>query len=326
MSVMGLLMLDLFIGRRMPTTSFIMCCLIAGCTLLIMVPSISEEFDSGRRIILGSEVLFFTVYFIARETDVSSCSFAVLALTPFILVGFFAFKSMRKFRLVRSLFQPESVWLSVEEYSRFFYSVVLLALALLSGLAFGLPKSSLSQICVVGLCCGALGLFVVLWLRSYSGRTLLVPERKEAIIKEKMSGSPKITLPETPEEEARMNSTYKQVLAYMEKERPYLKDSYYITDLCTDLGVNKVYISNVINVYSGRNFRQFVNYYRIQYAVGIMKENPTQLMMELALMSGFHSVVSFNMAFKLFMKCTPSEYMAKVKGAAALSSLREQDS
>lgn len=320
LSIVGLVALDWFVEGTAPAISFILSCLVAGCALLIMVPLLSEELETGRRIILFSEALFFAIYLFACGNDVSSCSFAILAIIPFILAGFFIFRTVRKFRIIRLVFQQDAAWVSVEEYSRFFYSVVLLSLSSLSALVLGMPSGPVSFVFVLILCCCASGLFVILWIRSRTGHTLLLSRRKEAVIKESMSGAARMSLPESPEEEARMNSTYKRLLSYMESERPYLRDSYYITDLCMDLGVNKVYISNVIKVFSGRNFRQFINYYRIQYAVGLMKENPSQLIMELALTCGFHSVVSFNMAFKLFMKCTPSEYMAKVKGAGVPSS------
>lgn len=318
--MVGLVVLDCLVEKDLPAISFILCCLVAGCALLIMVPSLSEEFNTGKWIIVCSEASFAVIYCIARENDLSSCSFAILAIIPFILAGFFTCRSVMKFRLVRSLFQADATWVAVEEYSRFFYALVLLSIALLSCLALEMPSGPVSFVAVMILCGCASGLFVILWIRSYSGHTMLISKRKEALVKETISGKANMSLPESAEEQARMNSTYKRLLAYMEAERPYLKDAYYITDLCSDLGVNKVYISNVINVFSGRNFRQFINYYRIRHAVGIMKENPSLLIMELALMSGFHSVVSFNMAFKLFMKCTPSEYLAKVRGGEVPSS------
>ena len=60
---------------------------------------------------------------------------------------------------------------------------------------------------------------------------------------------------------------------------------------------------------SGSNFCQFVNYYRVKYSKELMRGNPGKKMIEVALSSGFNSVVTFNMAFKLNENLTPSEWL-----------------
>ena len=64
---------------------------------------------------------------------------------------------------------------------------------------------------------------------------------------------------------------------------------------------------------SGKNFRQFINSYRIRYSVELMKKNPRLRMDEVATMSGFHSTVTFTMAFKANMGETPGEYAQRLK-------------
>ena len=95
----------------------------------------------------------------------------------------------------------------------------------------------------------------------------------------------------------------------MESHKPYLNPALSLEDLAKDIGTNKVYLSRTINVVSGSNFCQFVNYYRVQYAKELMRENKERKMIEVAMASGFNSVVTFNMAFKINENLTPSEWL-----------------
>lgn len=104
---------------------------------------------------------------------------------------------------------------------------------------------------------------------------------------------------------------YERVVAYFESEKPYLNSELTINDLVKVVYSNKLYISRAISQYTGRNFCQFVNYYRIRYSVELFRENPELKVLEVASMCGFNSVVSFNMAFRLYMNENPSEWMRK---------------
>lgn len=322
MTVLVLACAEWFVRGEMPTASFMTCCILCGCTVLIFVPLCSEDPLSGLVICAIAFVTLLSGYFAARGLDIS-CSFAVLAVSTFLLAGFFIFRSVIKFSSVRPLFQPEAVWTAVEEWFRFLYGIVVECSICFTVLLISLGCDGYVHFALLFM---FTGLFVLLWARSRTGRTFFLPRRKERLIREAVNSSNRMTLPESPEDEARMNSTYSKLLELMNEQKPYLKDTYYINDMCSDLGINKTYLSNVINVYSGRNYRQFINYYRIKYATSLMKEDPSQLIMEVALLCGFHSVVSFNMAFKLNMHMTPSEYLAKIKGEAVPSKTPEPGS
>ncbi len=306
----------------LPAVSFFSSSLLGGSVVLTVIPLCSEDLITGKWVGALSLAAVFSAYFTAREFGLS-CSVAILAVSSLTLAGFYIYRTIRKFRSTRQLFQAEAVWTSVDEYFRFFYSLFLMVTAVLLALSYGsgpcLPADLL-------LMCLSLALFILIWLRARSGRTMFLGRRKERLIREMVNAGTRMTLPDSPEDEARMNSTYNRLLALMNDKRPYLKDTYYISDLCNDLGVNKSYISNVISVYSGRNYRQFINYYRIKYATKLMKENPSGLIMETALLCGFHSVVSFNMAFRLNLHMTPSEYLARIRGQEDPSRTGEEDS
>lgn len=320
--VLALVGAEWLLGGVVPAVSFFTSSFIGGAVVLTVIPLNSEDLISGKWMWIMSLAALFCAYFAAREFCLS-CSVAILAFSSFLLAGFYIYRSARKFRTTRQLFQAEAVWTAIDEYFRFFYSLFLMLTSFLLALSFSLGPCLPVNFLILGL---SIVLFILIWLRVRSGRTMFLGRRKERLIRETVNASTRMTLPDSPEDEARMNSTYNRLLTLMNEKRPYLKDTYYISDLCSDLGVNKSYISNVISVYSGRNYRQFINYYRIKYATKLMRENPSALIMETALLCGFHSVVSFNMAFKLNLHMTPSEYLEKVKGQEDLSRIQEQDS
>jgi len=106
---------------------------------------------------------------------------------------------------------------------------------------------------------------------------------------------------------------FRRIDEYMQRERPYLDDSFDMEGLSRAVFSNKSMVSRAVNGFSGNNFCQYVNRYRIQYAVSLMQKDQRLKIHEIALACGFRSVVSFNMAFRLFMNDIPSEYMRTLK-------------
>ena len=113
------------------------------------------------------------------------------------------------------------------------------------------------------------------------------------------------------EEDKKMNNLYNRVMIYMNEKKPFLDPDFHMEDMAEEMYSNKLYLSRTINILSGRNFRQFINYHRIQYAISLFKKDPRLKVGEVATMSGFHSSVSFNMAFKVNMGKTPTEWLGE---------------
>jgi AraC-like DNA-binding protein len=97
--------------------------------------------------------------------------------------------------------------------------------------------------------------------------------------------------------------------------KPYLKADLKITDISSVLGVNRNYLSKLINEEFGKNFCQFVNSYRIEQAIVLMKEiqvtNDT--LENIAYKTGFSSFTSFYRAFLSQKGETPGVYIKKSK-------------
>ena len=117
----------------------------------------------------------------------------------------------------------------------------------------------------------------------------------------------------TESEMLQMRMVFERVVALMETEKPFLSESYCMTDLSAAVYTNKLYLSKAINLMTGQNFRQFINTYRVNYSKELMRGNRDLKVLEVAVMSGFHSPVTFGMAFKLNCGETPGEYLQKLR-------------
>ena len=161
-------------------------------------------------------------------------------------------------------------------------------------------------------------LLVVLTVRSVTNQSLLSSRFETGILKRVRD---KVFLRPAPAASLGINHRmlFDRVCEYMETDRPYLKDTFSIEDLSRAVYTNKSYLSRVINTTTGMSYPRFVNNYRVRYSMDLFRKDPRLKMSELAMMSGFHSGVSFGFAFKLFLGKTPSEwcreYREQVEGA-----------
>lgn len=213
-----------------------------------------------------------------------------------------------RLREVRAVMNAGTVWSSLTLAVDAFYAVVILAeaaVALVS--AYGEP---LVQSCVTVLLCGAV---VGSGLRIACDSVFVVMLRQERRIVESMKISPVEVAGMGQREDDIYKDIYERVLEYFERDKPFLNSNLAINDLVSVVFTNKLYISRAISQYTGRNFCQFVNYHRIMYSVECFRSNIDLKVAELWPMSGFNSIVSYNMAFRLFMGENPSDWCRKEK-------------
>ena len=110
-----------------------------------------------------------------------------------------------------------------------------------------------------------------------------------------------------------MTRLYERVVSHMEQKHPFLDEEFSLDDLAGAVFTNRGYLSRTINVLSGRNFSQFVNYFRVRYGVELMRKDPGLRLISVAQMCGFHSSPSFNAAFKVNMGETPSRFLERLR-------------
>lgn len=195
-----------------------------------------------------------------------------------------------------------------------FSQVLSLSAVLVAVFGYGAFPCSRTALLILSLLLSSL--YAYLYISSSVGRDILQVPVPPAVPRQESKAM---------DESERMDLLFKKVEAYMQKNRPYLDDSFTLAGLASEMLTNKGMLSKTINTMAGRNFCQYVNGYRIRYAVSLMKKDHRLRVVELSLMSGFHSVASFNMAFKLFMNDTPSEYMRTLHAREQLHTGRPQD-
>lgn len=229
--------------------------------------------------------------------------FLVLTYASLFMVGIWL-----RLREVRAVMNGGTVWASLTLAVDAFYAVVILAEAVaVMAVASDEP---LVRSGVTVLLCGAV---VGYGLRIACDSVFVMMLRQERRIVESMKISPVEVSGMGQREDDIYKDIYERVLEYFEKEKPFLNSNLAINDLVSVVFTNKLYISRAISQHTGRNFCQFVNYHRIMYSVECFRSNVDLKIAELWPMSGFNSIVSFNMAFRLFMGENPSDWCRKEK-------------
>ena len=225
-----------------------------------------------------------------------------------IFSAYFAAVVAKRFSGIRMFFRNAAVWHNLEDYSRFIYSLVFMGLEIYSLCSILLPGDA-GKVMTLSSLVFLMFLYPVLYLRDMTGRTFVLNKGTEKKVKEIIKGNLRTSFIDKAEEDKKMNSLYNRVMLYMSEKKPFLDPEFHMEDMAEDLYSNKLYLSKTINILSGRNFRQFINYHRIQYAISLFKKDPRLKVGEVASMSGFHSTVSFNMSFKVNTGRTPSDWL-----------------
>jgi AraC-like DNA-binding protein len=102
----------------------------------------------------------------------------------------------------------------------------------------------------------------------------------------------------------------KKIESQLEVQKIYRDDNLSLQILAEKIETNSHRLSRVINEKKSLTFRELINSYRINEAkILLLKDGTSKLsVIDIALMVGFNSNVSFNRAFKKYSGCTPSEY------------------
>ncbi len=108
----------------------------------------------------------------------------------------------------------------------------------------------------------------------------------------------------------------KDLLLFMDREKPYLNRDLSIHDLSSLTGIPKHYITQILNENHGKNFFTFINEYRVKEVIARFGDpaNNNYTILAIAFDSGFNSKTTFNSIFKSQTGMTPSEYREKIAG------------
>ncbi len=292
--------------------------LIAASAVMIMLPVANEN--------IRLSFVFAILVFIA-STCFALIGFPSMLYAAICLILILIHQALRlslRYAVLRSLFQPQAVWYSLESHLRLLLSF---GDGLLALFVMVMPRRPFSGYLIFAV---LLSWYLLLYYRALSGRCLLLSRRREKIVKRMICSCTDISeqalCGEDGDELEKARNLFEKLTWIMVSRRPFLDPDYSLQDLSDTAYINKTYVSRTINTVSGKNFRQFVNGYRVQYAMELLEDNPRLTVRELAEKSGFHSSVTFTMAFKLNIGETPGEYSIRLRSGllSPLSSPRGQ--
>ena len=95
----------------------------------------------------------------------------------------------------------------------------------------------------------------------------------------------------------------------------FLNPDLSIVLLSEKVGTNRTYVSKAIKDTKGCNFSDYVNRFRLDYAVELMKNTPKEniVVQNIALQCGCGSIQTFYRYFKLFFNETPTQWIERNK-------------
>ncbi|MFC3757080.1 helix-turn-helix domain-containing protein [Chryseobacterium tructae] len=132
-------------------------------------------------------------------------------------------------------------------------------------------------------------------------------QREELISIEDNTNSEEVKKKLIPDEE--LIKIKMQLESIMEIQKPYLDSELNLIKLAEIVSVSTHHLSYVINTGFQKNFFQYVNEYRVEYAQTLLKDSNSKLsILGIAYESGFNSKTSFNTTFKKLTGQTPSEF------------------
>ncbi|MBO4426901.1 MAG: AraC family transcriptional regulator [Bacteroidales bacterium] len=279
------------------------CSFTAAMTILMMYPLGYEDMKPSLVLSVPATLLFLALPPLSIVYP-RACETTVLAALSMLLLYDYV-RARTKLESVKMLFRLDSVWCSLEDYARKIYETALLASCAIL-LAMGRFGAGTGPEAI--LCLSMSAIYLLMYKRAWSGRTMLLSEKRESRIMDIIKGNLR-SFPAAESDDEYLSALYARILDYMETCKPFLDPKYSLDDMSKDLFSNKVYLSRAVNFYSGRNFKQFVNYYRINYSIELMRSGQNLKIIQIALKSGFHSVVTYSMAFKIHTRKTPGEYI-----------------
>ncbi len=105
----------------------------------------------------------------------------------------------------------------------------------------------------------------------------------------------------------------KKLLQVMETQKPYLDPNLSLASLAKIVGIQRHFISQVLNIELQKNFWDFIKEYRVEEAKRILDDprNADLSILQVAFDVGFNSNVTFSQAFKKQTGVSPSKYRSK---------------
>ncbi|MEP5338617.1 MAG: AraC family transcriptional regulator [Algibacter sp.] len=150
------------------------------------------------------------------------------------------------------------------------------------------------------------GLFFTFWLVF---KALISPKLFRGIAVN-LRLSKEMGMLDNSNDEAEHNEQIQHIKNFMINEEPFLEPSLTVKSLSEKTNIPHRELSILINQELGQHFFDFINKYRIEKAMSILKDSSKkkQTVLEILYEVGFNSKSSFNTAFKKHTNTTPTAY------------------
>lgn len=111
---------------------------------------------------------------------------------------------------------------------------------------------------------------------------------------------------------------HKKLVAYVEKEKPYIHPDLKMGDLASALDTSSHSLSYLLNQYLNQSYYDFINEYRVTQFKKMVADShySRYTLTALAELCGFSSRASFFRSFKKSTGVTPNEYIRSIGGTA----------
>lgn len=117
---------------------------------------------------------------------------------------------------------------------------------------------------------------------------------------------------ETDKPSASDEAMMQRICLLMEEQQMFLVSGLKVSDIAVRLDISSGSVSNLIKVFRGTSFAQFVNGYRIEFAKDLLRKDPSMKISAVAMESGFASEMSFFRSFKNLTGTTPKDWLTKI--------------
>lgn len=110
------------------------------------------------------------------------------------------------------------------------------------------------------------------------------------------------------------NAIRQVLVQHLEKNQPYRKTGYTISDLSNEISIPSYLLSAFINQEYGKNFNELINEYRVDYFIHLIQQPGANEQFKLEALgreAGFNTRASFIRAVKKKTGLTPSDFVAK---------------
>ena len=302
-----------YIGRTSVYSGFPFIILLSLTSVFLLSSSIFE-FDEVKRyvqIILGIQLIYGLWNILSSLGLVSAfpddICMPMSCLSVCMLVSYFIYGLYSRLRNVKYVMKSGTVWKNVTMAVDTVYLSLIILFTMLNalGVSYAGVAEPVSALIFTLL---YMSVYLALGVRMLNASVFVFMTEHERKIVESMKISHVDTRTENPGSAALYKNIYDRIQEYFTEKKPYLNNNLTINDVVEVVFSNKLYISRAISQFTGRNFCQFVNYYRVIHAIEIFRRDTSLKVTELANLSGFNSSVSFGMAFKLYMGEKPGDW------------------